>query len=78
MGDIGAGWQLDLEWLVLVPVAVLMWVFPLWRIVRKAGYPPSISLIAIVPFTALLLLWWLALVDWPAKHARAPAPGNDP
>lgn len=71
MGEFETGWQWDAEWLVLVPVAVLMWVVPLWRIVGKAGYPPALSLVAIVPFSALLLLWWLALVDWPSTR-RAP------
>lgn len=70
MGDVGLGWQWDAEWLILAPIAIFIWVFPLWRIVGKAGYPPVLSLLAIVPLMALLLLWWLALARWPLKDDR--------
>lgn len=63
-------WQWDMEWLVLAPIAIFIWVFPIWRIVAKAGYPPYVSLLAIVPFTALLLLWWLALARWPRERSE--------
>jgi hypothetical protein len=60
----------------LVPLAVLLflWVFPLWRIVGKAGYPPFLALFAIFPALGLILLWWLAFARWPVgRDAPIPA-----
>ena len=67
--DLGLGFEWDLEWLILVPVAILLWIVPLWRIVRRTGRHPALALIAAVPLTALILIWWLAFVDWPAQAA---------
>jgi len=35
---------------------VFLWVFPLWRIIGRAGYHPAISLFAIFPALGLVLL----------------------
>jgi hypothetical protein len=62
-------------YLVLLAVLIWVWVFPLWRIVGKAGYPPSLSLFAIFPALGLILLWWLAFARWPnRREAPVPAP----
>jgi len=51
---------------------VFMWVFPLWRIIGRAGYHPAISLFAIFPALGLVLLWCLAFARWPnARGDRA-------
>lgn len=65
-------WQL-----VLLALLLFLWVFPLWRIMGKAGYPPSLSLLAILPAVGLMLLWWLALARWPIEREVAvPARGK--
>ncbi len=54
--------------LVALAILLFLWVFPLWRIVGKAGYPPFLSLFAIFPALGLLLLWWLAFSQWPIRR----------
>jgi hypothetical protein len=40
-------------------------VYPLWRIVNKMGYPGVLALLAFVPFVHLILVYFLALREWP-------------
>jgi hypothetical protein len=61
--------------LVLLAVLLWVWVFPLWRIVGKAGYPRSLSLFAVFPALGLILLWWLAFARWPISRG-APVPAR--
>lgn len=60
---------------VLFAVLVFLWVFPLWRIIGKAGYRPAIALLAIFPALGLILLWWLAFARWPVAGGE-PAEGR--
>ncbi len=58
------------EWLI---VAILV-IIPAWRILRKAGFVPALSLLLTVP----LLGWFcviivLAFVQWPALKRRTHA-----
>ena len=62
-------------YLVLLALLLFLWVFPLWRIIGKAGYPPFLSLLAIFPAVGLILLWWLAFARWPIKR-DAPVPAR--
>ena len=43
--------------LALLPVLIFLWVYPLWRIIGRVGYPPAIALLAIFPAVGLILLW---------------------
>jgi hypothetical protein len=54
----------------LLAFIIFLWVFPLWRIIGKAGYPPAISLFAIFPVLGLFLLWWLAFARWPGRRSE--------
>jgi hypothetical protein len=62
-------------YLALLAILLFAWVFPLWRIIGKAGYPPSLSLLAVFPVVGLILLWWLAFARWPVKR-DAPLPAR--
>lgn len=73
--------DLPLQLWPIVLLFVFLWVFPLWHIVKRAGHPPAISLLAIFPVVGLILLWWLAFARWPSideqEHHRQvshPAP----
>ena len=55
----------------LLGFVLFLWVFPLWRIIGKAGYPPFVSLLAIFPVVGLILLWWLAFARWPVERDAA-------
>jgi hypothetical protein len=54
----------------LLAFLIFLWVFPLWRIIGKAGYPPAISLFAIFPALGLVLLWWLAFARWRGRRSE--------
>ena len=56
--------------LVLI-VPLLLFVFPLWRILAKAGYPASLSLLAVFPLLGWFILLWLAFSEWPIERAAA-------
>ena len=75
----------------LIFAAIL--IIPLWQISKKAGFSPWLSLLVLVPFGALILLYILAFARWrvaplpqyaasypPAVYppAAPPANPNDP
>jgi hypothetical protein len=49
---------------LFVGAALLVW--PCWRILKKAGLQPALSLIALIPFGVFVVLLILALSRWPA------------
>jgi O-antigen ligase len=51
--------------LMLLIVLILVGV-PLWRIVKRTGLPPALSLLALVPVVNIIFVWVFAFIDWPA------------
>ena len=51
------------EVLVIVIAALVIW--PAARICAKAGYSPWLGVALIIPGANILLLWFLALAEWP-------------
>lgn len=59
-----------LEWLIIATTVII----PTWRILRKAGFMPALSLVLIVPlFGWLCVLIVLAFVEWPSLRRRTHA-----
>ena len=56
--------------LSVVLVVGLLLIWPTWRIFRKAGFPPAVSLAALVPGGIFVLYLFLAFAEWPV-HRRA-------
>jgi energy-converting hydrogenase Eha subunit B len=54
------------ELLVLLLIAAAV-IWPASRVCAKAGYSPWLGLAAIVPGANVLLLWFLAVAEWPRK-----------
>lgn len=52
------------SWLIVLIVFLAM-VIPFWRILPRAGIPAAMSLVSLIPFGALVLLWVLAFKPWP-------------
>ncbi len=76
MGDyVAYASELSPWYLALLALLVFAWVFPLWRIIGKAGYPAPLSLLAVFPAVGLILLWWLAFARWPIER-DAPVPAR--
>ena len=65
MGNIGVP-EILLMVLVIVVVGIIFVIVPYWRIFRKAGFPPALSILMIVPLVNIGMLYFLAFMDWPA------------
>ena len=54
--------------LIAVPIIIVVFyaiiIVPFWFICKKAGFSPWLSLLWIVPFGALVLLYVLAFAEW--------------
>lgn len=51
-------------------VSVLV-VIPFWRIFEKAGLPPALSLLMLVPVANIVALYFVAFSSWPGLGGRA-------
>jgi ATP/ADP translocase len=71
MGDFLQPWHL----IVLGTVGLVIFVLPFWQIFRKAGFPPALSLLMLVPFVSIIVLFVLAFSDWPALRRPPQGPG---
>jgi hypothetical protein len=49
-------------------IVALIVIWPICRIVSKAGYSGAWGLLAIVPVVNLVALWALALMEWPSQR----------
>ena len=58
-------------YLILFLVMAIVVIIPTWFICKKAGFSPFLSLLIIVPFGGLVLLYVLAFSEW---KTTAPAP----
>jgi len=60
--------------LLLIPIMWIVigavFIFPHWKIFQRAGYSGALSLLLIVPIVNFIVLFWLALSEWPALRGR--------
>ena len=54
--------------LVFLPIFVI----PYWKIFSKAGFAGALSLLMIVPFVNLIVLYVVAFSKWEIKPGKAP------
>ena len=52
MGNLLQPWHVIL--LLLVPAMIAIAIVPLWMIAKRAGLPPAISLLTVIPFLGFL------------------------
>jgi hypothetical protein len=64
MGTIGALELVLILFVVLIFATIVL--IPYWRIFRKAGFQPSLSLLMIVPLVNVVMLYYLAFAEWPS------------
>lgn len=53
---------------MLVFFALFVW--PFWRITKRTGNPPIMSLMLFVPVLNLIFIFYLAFGRWPALESR--------
>ena len=54
--------------LLLYLIITLIIVIPYWRIFSKAGFSGWLSLTMFIPIINLIMLYYLAFVEWPIKR----------
>lgn len=59
---------------VILLLALLLTVFPFWRIFGKAGFSPLLSLSMLVPVVNIIMLYYLAFAEWPRQRGEQGAP----
>jgi hypothetical protein len=59
-------------YLIVFLVAAVVLIIPVWFICKKAGFSPYLSLLILIPFGGLVLLYVLAFSEWKVAPA---APG---
>jgi hypothetical protein len=66
----GYGWSGmgfgPMHWLFFV-IMVMIVVWPLGRILSRAGFSPLWSIVAFIPIVNLIALWLFAFADWPGS-----------
>jgi branched-subunit amino acid transport protein AzlD len=45
-------------------------VLPYWFIFRKAGFAPALSLLMLIPFVNIAMLFFLAFAEWPILNKQ--------
>jgi hypothetical protein len=55
----------------LIGAAVL--VVPFWKIMQRLGYSPYMSLLMVLPFLNIGLLYYMAFTDWPVERGLGAA-----
>jgi hypothetical protein len=73
MGDLLQPWHLLVLVMIFSSIAVPIRVLPFWFICKKAGFPPWLSLLYLIPLGGLVLNFVLAFGDW--KPLPAPQSG---
>ncbi len=53
---------------VVVSVSIVV---PYWKIFKKAGFAPALSLLMIVPLANVIMPFFLAFSEWPALKKSA-------
>ncbi|HEY1492270.1 MAG TPA: hypothetical protein VGF35_06560 [Steroidobacteraceae bacterium] len=54
-------------WIILA----LIMIAPFWRLCRRVGHSPWLSLLMFVPLANVILLYYIAFGDWPAQRGAA-------
>ncbi len=65
--------------MMIVLIMPLVIIVPFWKIFSKAGFPPWLSILMLVPLANLLLLFFLAFAEWPVHREanQLRGPSND-
>jgi intracellular septation protein A len=58
---------------ILMIIGLAVVIIPTWFVCKKAGFSPWLSLLVIVPFGGIILLYVLAFADWKVAPIAASA-----
>lgn len=57
------------HWMILLIISFIF-VLPFWRITKRTGNPPIMSLMLFVPLLNVIFIFYLAFGQWPALDRR--------
>ena len=52
---------------LLVLFMALIIIFPFWKIFSKAGFHGALSLLMLIPFVGIIMIFFLAFAKWPVN-----------
>ena len=55
---------------VLWAIGLIVFMIPFWKIFGKAGFPPALSLVMLIPIVNLIALYFVAFANWPAQRGK--------
>jgi hypothetical protein len=56
------------SWIIFAVIGVI----PFWRICKRVGHSPWLSLLIVIPIVNLIFIYWLAFGEWPLQKTLAP------
>ena len=51
--------------LLVVTLVSFIYVIPFWRILKRTGFQPAFSFLALIPVVKLVALYYFAFSEWP-------------
>jgi hypothetical protein len=63
-----------IRWIVILSLLQLV---AFWKIFKRMGFPPWLSIMASVPLVNLIVLYYVALTPWPREATRDPTPTSE-
>ena len=72
MGDLLQPWHI-LVLLFILPIFLIVAIVPYWMIFKKAGFPPALSLLMMIPGVSIVVLFVVAFSDWKVMPVPPPA-----
>jgi NADH:ubiquinone oxidoreductase subunit 3 (subunit A) len=69
MGDLLQPWHLIVISFILLPISAVVLV-PYWVIFKKAGFQPILSILMLVPFVNIVILYVVAFSKWKIVPSR--------
>ncbi|TMQ02324.1 MAG: hypothetical protein E6J91_52575 [Deltaproteobacteria bacterium] len=55
------------SWLIVAVIATV----PFWRICKRVGYSPWLSLLILLPLVNLVFIYYVAFAEWPSEKKTA-------
>ena len=65
MGNLGLSEILLILVIVIIGMVCII-LLPYWKIFSKAGFSPALSLLMVIPFVNIIMLYYFAFSEWPA------------
>lgn len=60
---------MTMQWPLIALIAVVF-AYLFSRIVAKAGFPPLLAILMLIPVANIIFLWWFAFSEWPKFPQR--------